>query len=215
MASPAAGGDELRDLRPFCLEWAAANPRKFEAAAALRDVEALLELSPMRPSNIVTGEGSAIRQLWNLAAAIEVLISTDFAPSLRPLVPPSANVGSPYAGPLSQGSAAAPSASSPPTRAALRIAVLNPGRSDLLQLGAELLLERRLEAVAHALVTQDVDLCILPGARFPSDACLPLASPRNCSRCPPSVRVLWPAGAVVGNLGRLRRGWPLSYLLRD
>ena len=65
----------------------------------------------------------------------------------------------------------------PPMKKQLTLAVSNPGRSGFLHLGSELLMEWRLEAVAHALDQDGVDICVLPGARLPPEAILPPAFP--------------------------------------
>ena len=64
-----------------------------------------------------------------------------------------------------------------PARSHVAVAILNPGRSGFLHLGSDLLLEWRLEAVAHALHGRGIDLCILPGARFPGGVTLPAGFP--------------------------------------
>ena len=64
-----------------------------------------------------------------------------------------------------------------PTRNPVFAWRFNPGRTGFLQLGSDLLLEWRLEAVAHALVESGVDACIIPGARFPAGASLPPGFP--------------------------------------
>eukprot|EP00959_Pyramimonas_sp_CCMP1952_P216352 4525096-Pyramimonas_sp.AAC.1 len=52
------------------------------------------------------------------------------------------------------------------------MAVLNPGRTGLLGLGADTLLDWRLQAMAQLLHDEDIDICIAPGARLPPGAAL-------------------------------------------
>ncbi|CAK0871094.1 unnamed protein product, partial [Prorocentrum cordatum] len=149
------------------------------AAAALRDVLALLELLPPRPAHMLSGAESALQELWAFADEVAYILKHVLTAPLRVLAPQSPVAGSPYAGPPPVAEAA-PVDGAPfdaPARATLRTATLNPGRCGFLQLGADQLLEWRLEAVAFALDARSVDICILPGARFPEGAALPEGFP--------------------------------------
>ncbi|CAK0891154.1 unnamed protein product [Prorocentrum cordatum] len=57
------------------------------------------------------------------------------------------------------------------------MAVLNPGRSGLLALGTDALLDWRLQAMAQLLHDENIDICITPGARFLPGAALPAGYP--------------------------------------
>ena len=61
--------------------------------------------------------------------------------------------------------------------AALKVATLNPGRTGFVALGTQSLLDWRIQAVATALLERNIDLCVLPGARFPPEAVLPPGFP--------------------------------------
>ena len=63
------------------------------------------------------------------------------------------------------------------SRVKLRIATLNPGRTGLSSLGTNEVLYSRLWAIAAALIEQEVNFCILPGAQLHPGVQLPCDFP--------------------------------------
>lgn len=59
----------------------------------------------------------------------------------------------------------------------LKLASLNPGRTGLAALGSNQLIHWRIQAIAATLLEENIDICALPGARFPPGAQLPANFP--------------------------------------
>ena len=147
--------ERLRPLRDLVLRWVEGSADLLRISAFSRDVDALLELTPPRPADARQKGGVAVAGLFDTAQELDHFLRRQLRPALRPRAG-AAPVCSPYAGAVLQSGppvAAGPPGSSlaPPSEEQLTLAVLNPGRSGFLHLGSELLMEWRLEAVAHAL----------------------------------------------------------------
>ncbi|CAK0904656.1 unnamed protein product, partial [Prorocentrum cordatum] len=163
------------------LRWASQTKRRTEAAAALRDAIALADMAPTLSPGIRQHLGAVADPSWALCTAVSTLVRREAVPALTTKAAKSTAVTSPFVGGIFQsgepGRCAVPPLLNDSARSHLTLAVLNPGRSGFLHLSSDLILEWRLEAVAHALDDRGVDLCILPGSRFPAGALLPKGSP--------------------------------------
>ena len=88
-----------------------------------------------------------------LCTAISTFIRCEVVPALAAKAARSPPVASPFVGGIVQPavtvSTPVQSQQSAPARSHVAVAILNPGRSGFLHLGSDLLLEWRLEAVAH------------------------------------------------------------------
>ncbi|CAK0875342.1 unnamed protein product [Prorocentrum cordatum] len=168
-------------LREKAMRWLGAPQSRAELAAASRDFLALLHLAPAWPDGVTRHAGTVAGPLWAFAVELQHFLARALLPSLMAFPGVSRIVGGPYVGGVPQAAAAEAAGRVlgpvPPARPLFRIATLNPGRTGFLHLGTDLILEWRLEAVAHALVEHGVDVCILPGSRFPPGAWLPPGFP--------------------------------------
>ena len=168
-------------LREKAMGWLGGPQSRAELAAAARDLLALLHLAPAWPDGVNRNAGTVAGPLWAFAVELQHFLARSLLPSLLALPGVSRLVGGPYVGGVPQSVAAEEAGRArgpaPPVRPLFRIATLNPGRTGFLHLGTDLILEWRREAVAHALVEHGIDVCILPGSRFPPGAWLPAGFP--------------------------------------
>ena len=174
----------LEALRSVVQAWLGGPLRPLERAAALRDVLALLELAPS-PHPAARGLGGGqLAPLFGRAQALRTFLKEEVLPRLAGAGGPAPQVSAPYAGGLPAacladlgGAQDSRGQAQPCQLSAIRLGVFNPGRTGFLALGTELLLDWRLEQVAVALLDHRVDICVLPGARFPPGALLPRGYP--------------------------------------
>ena len=83
------------------------------------------------------------------------------------------DIVSPYAGGVVPRQSAHSTAAAIPAESNLKVAVFNPGRSGLMALSTETLLEWRLWDIAAELQDHNVQICFLPGARLEQGVALP------------------------------------------
>ena len=166
-------------LGALVTQWLQGNPGKLELAAALKDFVGVLEAAPTNPASLpctATGRVPRLERLARLVAAAKGELRNSILPELRRhirgLLP---SVQSPYFGGIpwerldDQGD----------TKLCeqLSIAIMNPGRTGLLALGTQEVLWWRLWHVSQALTEEHVQICVLPGARWPLGARIPPGVP--------------------------------------
>ena len=118
--------------------------------------------------------------LIEIVAALKLLLQQDVIPPLRCAARTTALIVSPYAGGVAQnpdGDWGRDATGDILQRKTITVATFNPGRTGFLGLGTRELLSWRIWAVADALQRGGIDVCILPGARFPSSAFWPHGFP--------------------------------------
>ena len=161
-------------LRTLFSSWVASSPRPVEVKAAFQDVEALQQLAPMNPQSICHIAKGSIPQLKlfsNLVSELKGMLR-HVSGRLRQLSQASNLVTSPWVGGVESVSTGPDTLEQP-----LRVGSLNPGRSGLLALATNEILWWRLTHIFDTLVSLQVPICFLPGARWPEGAVMPERSP--------------------------------------
>ena len=167
----------MSSLETCVQQWLAAAPGKLELSVAKKDFQGLFDLAPINPRNLEVVSGQEVPQLKGLVQIVRILrdalrrslshLSTRQV--LRNLMV------SPYMGGVDPDSCER--ALRKHVYSSITIATLNPGRTGLSQLGTQEVLWWRLLHIGSFLVQHDVQLCVLPGARFPAGAELPEGFP--------------------------------------
>ena len=159
-------------LPRLALQWLQGDPRRLERAAALRDVEALVAAAPVNLGSLRSAQLPAAESLLDFTAALATVLRQCILCHMRSGAARTPLVISPFAGGVSSSSLPAPSVPGECTRQ-LKLASLNPGRTGLAALGTNAFLHWRLQAIVATLQLESVDICALPGARFPPGTQLP------------------------------------------
>ena len=165
------------DLESYALDWLKLPPRRLELCAALKDFQGLYDLAPTNPANIANIGGGVIPRLCPLAELVSDMKGTlkDILKHTRRNLKVVMPVISPYLGGIDAAELDSSSADKGRECTQLKVAVFNPGRTGLIALSTEEILWWRLGHISCVLLEQDVQICVLPGARWPPGASLPPA----------------------------------------
>lgn len=159
----------MDSLRSIFHDWLRSNPRRCEKQAFIKDVRSLVEIAPSLVSAGSSRVHLSATKLLEFALGLMRLLKLMI--SFLPMrYEATSQVVSPFAGNI-------PRAQAPTVDAedcvCLTIGNLNPGRSGLANIGNNTLLEWRLWAIVGAAKARDIQILVLPGARFPLGALLP------------------------------------------
>ena len=168
-------GRPFGDLESYALDWLKLPPRRLELCAALKDFQGLYDLAPTNPANIANIGGGVIPRLCPLAELVSDMKGTlkDILKHTRRNLKVVMPVISPYLGGIDAAELDSSSADKGRECSQLKLAVFNPGRTGLIALSTEEILWWRLGHISCVLLEQDVQICVLPGARWPPEASLP------------------------------------------
>lgn len=159
----------MNSLQAIFHEWLQSNPRRREKQAFVKDIRSLVTNAP---SLVAAGSPRVHRSATKLLEfAVGLMRLLKFMLSFLPMTHEASSlVVSPFAGniPLEQALAGEDE-----DKVFLAIGALNPGRSGLANIGNNALLEWRLWAIVGAAKARDIQIMVLPGARFPLGALLP------------------------------------------
>ena len=155
---------------------------RLEITAAWKDALALTAAAPSGVKDVLAPCATYLPSpsLIEIIAALKLLLQRDVIPPLKCAARTSALIVSPYAGGVvlnSNGDFPRSAANDSLQRKTLTVGTFNPGRTGFLGLGTHELLSWRIWAVADAMQREGIDICVLPGARFPSGAFLPHGFP--------------------------------------
>ncbi|CAE7834833.1 unnamed protein product [Symbiodinium sp. CCMP2592] len=168
----------IDELSAVATAWLAKNPKQLELNAALKDFQGLYELAPQNPGNLATDGRKRFARLQPLAsfvASLKGFLHDSLIPTAKSCVRKVSRVVSPYFGgvPLHDHSESLPSLVSD----SLTFAILNPGRIGLSTVAGEDILWWRLFHICSVLVERNIQICVLPGARWPPGSTLPPGIP--------------------------------------
>ncbi len=166
-------------LQTTMTEWLTAEPKTLELNAALKDFRGICQLAPENPGNISTTGSNNFERLLPLTQAVSEL--KDFF--LHKLIPNTARclriicpIISPYMGGVQENEYTQLTHETQHVRQ-IKVATFNPGRTGLCSLAAEEVLWWRLWRIVAHLMENDIQICVLPGARWPPGATLPPGLP--------------------------------------
>jgi hypothetical protein len=171
------------ELLGVAMQFLAAEPAPLLVQAAVKDFAALLQAAPANPASLSCVAGGRRQCLEPLAKAISCLkgvILRTVVPGLRRLLTQTHEVVSPWAGGVRLEElleTSSLSSTTPLRTSGLAIACANPGRAGFAHLGSDDVLWWRIRLLASALQEERVDVCVLPGARWPPGAILPPGFP--------------------------------------
>ena len=140
--------------------------------AFVKDVTALLESAPHAAGNWKHPNTSRPIRIGRYLADCVQMIKHFILPLVSVRTTPG-DIVSPYAGGVVPRQSAHSTAAAIPAESNLKVAVFNPGRSGLMALSTETLLEWRLWDIAAELQDHNVQICFLPGARLEQGVALP------------------------------------------
>jgi len=175
----------MTSLRDMLVDWLRETPRQCEIAAALKDGIALLECAPTSLQSYRLANSTAVNATVEFVHDTRAFIKDEVLPLLRRALRSNAaqqQVVSPYAGGVLIShvdtlEAVGPGRLPDFSTNRLHIASFNPGALGLSHLSSANLLDWRIQAIGRALQQDGIDICILPGARFPPGATLPEGYP--------------------------------------
>lgn len=167
---------DFTNLRQLVSDWWNCRPCKLEHVAFVKDMCALLQTAPRAAGS------------WNHASTHGPLklgrFIADCVHTIRhfilPLISPQSShvlVVSPFAGGIASSQLMVDDHAAAAEQGKLNVAVMNPGRSGLMSLSSDMLLEWRLWDIAAELIDNDVHICFLPGARLAAGIALPRSFP--------------------------------------
>ena len=162
------------------LRWLETAPRRLERAAAVRDWQALARAAPPRANRLRSPQLPEANALIEFTCRLVETLTKCILNNLGVRLGAPALVVPPFVGGVPQHELLLHGLASPVQRApgeGFKVACLNPGRVGLSALGSNQVLHWRVQAIGCALEELDVDLCVLPGARFPPGAQLPESFP--------------------------------------
>ena len=151
--------------------WTASKPKSAEAKAAVIDFRCLQNLAPQNPKSLAVVNSGPVDRLIHLADYVSYMKGVLRAACLRlqQFVVDDEPIISPYRGGVAlQGT----EAESLDTKR-LRVAVFNPGRTGFLTLCTQEVMMWRLLIITQFLEQEQIDVCFLPGARWPAGASVP------------------------------------------
>lgn len=151
--------------------WTANKPKSAEAKAAVIDFRCLQNLAPQNPKSLAVVNSGPVDGLIHLADHVSYMKGVLRAACLRlqQFVVDDEPIISPYRGGVAlQGT----EAESLDTKR-LRVAVFNPGRPGFLTLCTQEVMMWRLLIITQFLEQEQIDVCFLPGARWPAGASVP------------------------------------------
>ena len=168
----------IQELRHIWSDWLASVPKRMEVNAALKDIRGLFELAPQNPGNLASNGQSRFLRLAKLSefvSALKGFLKHVAIPSAARSTTSRVAIESPYMGGTlvdqyehkQEGFQCSE----------LTFAVLNPGRLGLSRIASEELLLWRLFHICSVLVDKNIQVCILPGARWPPGAEIPAGFP--------------------------------------
>ena len=158
-------------LRSLFEEWWSAGPLKMERLAFLKDVKTLLGLKPRNPIRLQHPQGHDVKPLADMAGVLAQFLRRVALPTL--MVTSGTPVISPYAGGVDASEVEDDRGGEKEHIGELKFACLNPGCVGLAALGTDEVLYWRLWAIAAALQSHGIQVCALPGARWPPGSRLP------------------------------------------
>ena len=151
--------------------WLQGNPRPLEVAAAMKDMECLLEISPKVPVTYALPSGEA-QNLITVVRDLVTFLGKHALPLIKALPSTHLPIVSPYAGGITEKDSSKVRFRTWLTDE-VQLATLNPGRTGMSALGTNALLTWRLWAIDIALSEAGVHFCVVPGARLPPGVQLP------------------------------------------
>ena len=164
-------------LERHVLSWVTTSPRRLELCAAIKDFQGIVDAAPQNPANLAhIGQGRLRRllPLANIVTSLKGMLVQKLLPHMRAAVRKVIPVVSPFLGGISDAPAAKHSKHE---CFSLKVATLNPGRTGFLALATEEIMWWRVWHVTSALISRDIQICVLPGARWPPGASLPPGLP--------------------------------------
>ena len=160
------------NLRSLINDWWNGSPSRLERMAFVKDVTALLESAPHAAGSWKHPNTSRPIRIGRYLADCVQMVKHFILPLVSARKTPG-DIVSPYAGGVASPQSAPYTAAVVPAESNLKVAVFNPGRSGLMALSTEMLLEWRLWDIAAELQDNNVQICFLPGARLAQGIALP------------------------------------------